>query len=321
MKVSSLLLLVALLLLSGATVYAQDEPHAPVPETARGVGIDFEKGYALEEVAEGVYWVTNGSTQVIFLTTGDGVVVVDAPPDIGENYLRAIAEVTDEPVTHVIYSHAHQDHIGSGVFGDDVTYVAHEATAQLLEQANDANRPLPDITFSDEYVLEVGNQTIEVSYQGNNHEPGNIFIYLPEHRILTVIDVVWVGWVPFSYLGLAEDVPGFYRAYEQILDYDFDIFVGGHVGRYGSREDVETGLAYLNDVRAASLTALQSVDLYAIANEYGFENPWLTLDVYFNALAETCAEIVEPAWVDRLGGADVWTRDNCYAVVQSLRID
>ena len=43
----------------------------------------------------------------------EGVIVVDAPPSIGENILAAIAEVTDEPITHVIYSHSHADHIGA----------------------------------------------------------------------------------------------------------------------------------------------------------------------------------------------------------------
>ncbi len=317
MKSVTLLVVAMLSLFSTGLVVAQEDgARAPVPDSARGVAIDFEKGYAVEEIGEGVYWVTNGSTQIIFLTTGEGVIAVDAPPDIGANYLAAIAEVTDEPVTHVIYSHAHSDHIGSGVFGSDVTYIAHEETLRLLETANDPNRPLPEITFSDEYVLQVGNQQVELSYKGNNHEPGNIFIYLPAQRILMVVDVIWPGWVPFTYLGLAENVPGYFQAHDAILAYEFDIFVGGHVGRYGNREDIETNLEYMNSVRDASIAALQSVDLYAIANEVGFENPWLTLDLYFDALAEACAGQVE-----RLGGADVWTRDNCYAVIQSLRID
>lgn len=36
---------------------------------------------------------------------------VDAPPPLGEKYLKAIAEVTDETVNHVISSCSHADHI------------------------------------------------------------------------------------------------------------------------------------------------------------------------------------------------------------------
>jgi len=88
---------------------------APLPETTKGPQIDYSKGYLVEEIRDGLYWVTDGAYNTIFLTTGQGVIVVDAPPSIGENYLNAIAEVTEEPITHVIYSHTHNDHIGADI--------------------------------------------------------------------------------------------------------------------------------------------------------------------------------------------------------------
>ena len=65
---------------------------APLPEAARGVAIDPNKGYAVEEIADGLYWVTEGVYTTMFLTTGEGVIVVDAPPSIGDKMLKAIAE-------------------------------------------------------------------------------------------------------------------------------------------------------------------------------------------------------------------------------------
>jgi len=58
---------------------------APLPDAARGPAIDFTKGYLVEEIKDGLYWVTEGAYNTIFLTTGEGVIVVDAPPTIGEN--------------------------------------------------------------------------------------------------------------------------------------------------------------------------------------------------------------------------------------------
>ena len=59
----------------------------------------------------------DGLYQAMFLTTGEGVIVVDAPPNLGQKLLDAIADTTDEPITHVVYSHGHADHIGSaGLF-------------------------------------------------------------------------------------------------------------------------------------------------------------------------------------------------------------
>jgi len=60
--------------------------------------IDPEKGYFVVEISDGLYWLNDFAYQVMFLTTGEGVIVVDAPPSMGENILNAIAEVTDEPL-------------------------------------------------------------------------------------------------------------------------------------------------------------------------------------------------------------------------------
>ncbi|MGD1837975.1 MAG: hypothetical protein ACPKPY_07960 [Nitrososphaeraceae archaeon] len=52
--------------------------------------IDPEKGYAVIEIADDLYWVTTGDYEAMFLTTGEGVIAVDAPPTIGDKYLKAI---------------------------------------------------------------------------------------------------------------------------------------------------------------------------------------------------------------------------------------
>jgi hypothetical protein len=52
---------------------------APVPPTAYGPPIDPEKGYFVEEISDGLYWLTEGVYTLMFLTTGEGVIVVDAP--------------------------------------------------------------------------------------------------------------------------------------------------------------------------------------------------------------------------------------------------
>jgi hypothetical protein len=54
----------------------------------------------------------------------------------------------------------------------------------------------PTVTFSDKYTVRVGKQVLELSYHGNAHEPGNIFIYAPAQRVLMVVDVAFPGWMP-----------------------------------------------------------------------------------------------------------------------------
>lgn len=77
---------------------------APIPPAAYGdlfLPERIRKGYYVEEVNDGVSYVTSGAYDGMFVASGNGVAVVDTPPLLGTNYLRAISEVTDEPVTHL----------------------------------------------------------------------------------------------------------------------------------------------------------------------------------------------------------------------------
>src|SRR5215210_9173093 len=99
-----------------SVVYAQEnqteEEKNQIPEAAKGPAIP-AAGYLVEEIRDGLFWVTDGAYQAMFLTTGEGVILVDAPPSLGPNLAKAIADVTDEAVTYVVYSHNHADHIGA----------------------------------------------------------------------------------------------------------------------------------------------------------------------------------------------------------------
>jgi len=135
--------------------------YAAIPPTAFGPKPNAQ-GYFVGSIAGNLYWVTDGVYQAMFLTTRDGVVLVDAPPTLGQNLLRAIDEVTrangrPNQVTHLVYSHAHADHIGAaGLLGADVARIGHRETSRLLRRANDPNRPAPSETFERNYVLRVG---------------------------------------------------------------------------------------------------------------------------------------------------------------------
>src|SRR3989304_738695 len=344
MEISKIGTIIIIILLAVAAVIGWLRPlqtensmviPSPIPESAKGQAIDPGKGYFVGEIRDGLYWVTEGSYQVMFLTTNEGVIVVDAPPTIGENILKAIAEVTDKPITHVIYSHAHADHIGAaGMYPKNATYIADKETAALLAGINDPNRsypygaflggapvPQPTVTFSNNYTLRVGNQILELEYRGVNHEPGNIFIYAPRQKVLMLVDIIFPGWIPFMSLALAKDVPGFLAAHQQALSYPFETFIGGHLTRLGTRRDVRTQMEYMDDVRTNAGKALKTVDFMAIARETGFENQWLLFDRYFTAVAKACADSTIPKWRDRLAGADIWTHSHCLVMTESLRID
>lgn len=328
-------LAIAAAMLHAAPARADEEESAqefvPLPPTAFGPPIPQDKGYLVEEIGRGLYWVTEGTYIALFLETREGVVVIDAPPTLASALPAAIAEVTSKPVTDFVYSHSHGDHVGvAGVLFPEATYTGHIDTAATLARRNDlARRPLPHRTFEDRLRLNLGGQRIELIYPGPNHEPGNIFIWLPRQKTLMWVDVVFPGWVPFKSLALGQDVPGLVAGHDIALDLPFETFVGGHLTRLGTREDVEVAREYIGDVRAASAEALASVDFFSVIGDIGFLDPtdpsflnqWELFGAYLGQVADIAEGIVLDKWLHLLGAADVFTHSHCEAMIDSIRVD
>ncbi|MEA3116023.1 MAG: hypothetical protein QOG58_5822, partial [Caballeronia sp.] len=173
---------------------------------------------------------------------------VDTPPLLGENMRRAVAEVTDEPVTHFIYSHWHKDHTGaSGIWGPDVKYIGHQSTREHLERWPDSSPP-PTETFTTEATLDVNGVKLEMSYPGQNHCEGNIFIYASKQKVLAAIDIISPGWSAFRACDASESFRGWVDAHDEILKYDFTALVAGHVNRWGKRADAVASREYAQDM-------------------------------------------------------------------------
>lgn len=296
-------------------------PTAPVPETAKGPEVP-AVGYVLEEIADGIFWLGDGSYQTMFVVTDDGVIAIDAPPTLGRNILRAMNRVTNRPITHVIYSHHHSDHVGAmSIYPTTAPRYAHRATAERLKLLADPDRPLATHVFDDTITIEAGEHTLRMDYPGPNHSEGNSFIYASNQQVLMLVDVIFPGWVPFSNLALSAYVPGFIKMHELALDYEFDHLVSGHATRPGTPQDVRVQLEYMNDLRTTAEAALSSVDLAATMAPVDTTNVWAVFRAYLDAVAAQTADELVPRWKDRLGGADVFTLPNAWAMAESLRLD
>jgi glyoxylase-like metal-dependent hydrolase (beta-lactamase superfamily II) len=296
--------------------------YIEVPASARGPAIDAAKGYRLQDLGDGLYMVTDNIYQSMFLVYDKGVVVADAPPNYAGKIPQAIAEVTDKLITHLIYSHSHTDHIGGAKsLGGSPVIIAHEETLRLLERAADPNRPLPTQTFVTQYNLTIGGKALELSYHGDAHEPGNIFIYAPKQRVLMAVDLVFPGWMPWRRFAIAHDVPGYFEQVALLRTLPWRTLVGGHVARTGTHADVDLQAEFMADLRKAASDALTSTQPGVGLDPLDAGNPWAGYDNYIDRVALACVNAVTPKWSQRLAAFDVYVWDQCYAMEQSLRID
>jgi glyoxylase-like metal-dependent hydrolase (beta-lactamase superfamily II) len=312
---------------SGADSAAVLPDYAPIPRSALGPALN-EQGYYVGRVERNLYYVTDGVYQSAFLTTRDGVVLFDAPPTIGGNLRRAVDEIAaangvTNQVTHLVYSHHHDDHTGAAsLFDGDVVRIGHEETRRLLERDNNPARPLPEITFADQYTLDVGGERVELAWHGPNHSPDNIYIHFPGHDTLMFIDVVNAGWVPIYNVNLSEDVPGYMAAPPIALSYPWTHFICGHLGRLATREDVAVHQAYIADIEASAREALASVNpvpFYVAAGE----NAWAGVKAHLDTVTERAAAPVVAKYTGVLAAADIaeFTYTTTFQIMQSLRLD
>ena len=118
--------------------YTSSEAYSSVPAVAydetspQVMEAVMSKGFYTREIGGGIHYLTEGWYFAMVAEHDDGLIVVDAPPTIGSdflgnNLLNGIAEISDKPITHVIYSHHHRDHIGAAsLYPHDAIIIAQE---------------------------------------------------------------------------------------------------------------------------------------------------------------------------------------------------
>jgi len=307
------------LLISGYALWAASAaaaaPPAGIPLTADAHQLA-RRGYSVQEIRDGLYWLSDGAYNTLFLVSNAGVIAVDPLPTLGAKYLAAVASVTRQPITHIIYSHAHTDHIGGAyLFPKSAVIIAQKETATTLARLQDPRRPLPTVVFESSKTLTVGDQTLQLDYKGINHDAGNLFIYAPKQRVLMLVDVIYPGYAPYPDLGITVDVPGYLQAHRDALTYPFDYLVAGHVDRLGTSQDVHDSLEFSLELAKVSAQELAAAPFPAYLKSAGPGNHWFQHDDYESVLIDRCYTRMLPRWKDRLAGLERSLKSHCRTMI------
>ncbi|GMH38351.1 hypothetical protein BSKO_06235 [Bryopsis sp. KO-2023] len=350
----------SLFLFVAAAACCAAEECPDLPESSKG--ITDETGTPLHLVQppklivtpfdDGLYWAADGIYQNMFMVGDSGVIVVDAPPNFFQttpNLVEAIAGVTDKPITHLVYSHFHRDHIGAAnevakAF-PDVKIVANEKTKELIQAAQRRNqddpRPLPTVTFEQDALLAKDGTLREGGYprdgkgraklaeftgltltSGKFHGDGDLFIMAPAQRVMYVVDLIFPGFSPFSRLAITRDVGEFLDAHDTLLDFDFDTLVAGHLTRLGTKEDIRTQKAYMESIVAGARKGLAEAQFGPDNSEPCYlADPFNAVLDYLDRVLDICTKEVVAEWKGKLGAVETFTRAHCDTIQTYLRVD
>ena len=263
---------------------------------------------AIGATAPPTYENSGHNNNLTFIVTGDGVVVVNAGDNalLAESLHEEIRQLTDQPVKYVILENG-QGHamLGSGYWkAQGAKIVAHVDTLHEIEEnghevlhrmglgrrdkAFGTELTLPDITFEDEWVVELGGERIEALYLGPAHSPGDISVWLPRQRLVIAGDVAFHERL----LPVMEDTDtaGWIRTWDAFVNLGADIVIPGHGGPTDYGEVTRYTRDYLHYMRERLAALIEDggtlQDAYLVD-----QSPFSHLDTYFELKRQNAGTI------------------------------
>jgi glyoxylase-like metal-dependent hydrolase (beta-lactamase superfamily II) len=257
------------------------------------------------------------------------VILIDAPPSFAKKIVQAVSETTREPIVELVYSHSHLDHIsGAPVVMKqvpDLKILAEQGVADFLREKKDPRRPVPTETFKGQYTLTLGSASIEMKHGHWHSNEGDLYIYIPAKKVLVAIDTVPPGFAQFMDFDLTVDFYDYLAMFDQLLAYDFDVLVGGHLGFPGNRNDVQVAKEYTMDVYRTAKRIHDGTDQMKVVSEaaakYGWDNKMALFRSVLDPMFDQCAKEIVSRWSERLGSVDVYARSHCHTALIYARWD
>lgn len=286
MAFRALLLSCFLALLAGVASAAEPSASAPPAVAARPVvprQVSPSAWFVQGDTALGSPANRNFISNAGFVVTPAGVVVIDAlgSPQLARDLLAQIARITPLPVTHVILTHYHADHIyglqefkarGAQVIAHrgGLEYLNSDTAAKRLQASRTDLAPWIDaqthLVPADRWIdgpteLVVGGVRLEIQPVGPAHTHEDVAVWLPSEKVLFAGDIVFRGRVP--YVGEA-DSRHWIAALDRLIALDPKVIVPGH-GALSTqpREDLKLTrdyLAYLRETMGAAARDMEPFD-------------------------------------------------------------
>jgi glyoxylase-like metal-dependent hydrolase (beta-lactamase superfamily II) len=210
--------------------------------------------YVLQRVTERVWWVSRHFYGSLFYVGKRGVLLLDPFLGGADATLAAIASVTSLPVTAVVYSHFHADHVGGArrlfelLAAAPPRVIVSEHTATWMSRFG-SDLPLPsDVLAWPSGSLSFEDVTLRLAgLPRPGHAPDHSVFLLEEERVGHSADLINIDQLPFGGFAGQDPLVLFKPNLEFARSLEFDWFCGGH-GNIGEKSDFDFYLSYLDEV-------------------------------------------------------------------------
>jgi cyclase len=156
----------------------------------------------VDKVKDNLYVLKGGGGNTAVFVGANGVTVVDAKnPGWGQPILDKIKELTPKPVTMLINTHTHGDHVSGNVeFPATVDIIVQDNTKANMEKMDifkqNNGKGLPKRTFKDKMTVGKGADQIDLYYFGPGHTNGDAWVVFPALRAMHAGDMFASKGIP-----------------------------------------------------------------------------------------------------------------------------
>ena len=218
------------------------------------------------KVTNDVHVIYGLGSNVGILRTSEGAIVVDTMTFRmqGREVREKAEELGGGATRAVINTHYHMDHThGNPAFAAGLPIVSTEKTLAYLKALDagywkgDAAGTLPNETFADDHVLNVGGKTIRMIHPGRGHTGGDLVVLFVEDRVLHTGDLFVNGMYPNIDLEAGGSVQEWVATLDRVLELDFDKVIPGH-GPVTDRAGLVKFQGFMRELAAVGQEAKQS---------------------------------------------------------------
>ncbi|EJB6390623.1 MBL fold metallo-hydrolase [Escherichia coli] len=217
--------------------------------------------YILQKIGERTYYVQRYFYSTTFYVGDKGVLLFDAPEGRGKYLLQAIRDVTPLPVTALVYSHYHVDHIGDSPFWNDeakkegvnLRIIASKATAEKMQFMNSCLPVATQVLSKKDDQFKFEKQTIELHrFVKAGHTDDHSVWLLKQEKVAHSPDLLNPDQLPMMGFAVSDTLVYHDSNLRQVEMLDWKYFIGGH-GNIGSHDDFKFQRQFLNDLRDTTI--------------------------------------------------------------------
>lgn len=217
--------------------------------------------YILQKIGERTYYVQRYFYSTTFYVGDKGVLLFDAPEGRGKYLLQAIRDVTPLPVTALVYSHYHVDHIGDSPFWNDeakkegvnLRIIASKATAEKMQFMNSRLPVATQVLSKKDDQFKFEKQTIELHrFVKAGHTDDHSVWLLKQEKVAHSPDLLNPDQLPMMGFAVSDTLVYHDSNLRQVEMLDWKYFIGGH-GNIGSHDDFKFQRQFLNDLRDTTI--------------------------------------------------------------------